>query len=323
MIIVTGANGFIGSAFVWELNLHGREDIICVDPVSLRDRPELLRGRRFIEYLSPEGLLDYLQSPEAKRRVTAIVHMGACSDTTQMDRDFLRRNNTEYTQKLFTWATEAGKPFLYASSGATYGLGQEGFSDEGDPRNLRPLNPYGESKAAFDRWVVTQTRVPPVWFGVRFFNVYGPNENFKGHMASVVYKAFQQISATGELKLFRSENPDYQDGKQMRDFVYIKDVTAWMWRLLHHSNGSGLYNMGYGQARTWLDLARAVFQQMGRPVKINWIDMPAEVRDQYQYFTEAKMDKLFALGLNRPEWNLESGVGDYLQNYLLATESFL
>jgi ADP-L-glycero-D-manno-heptose 6-epimerase len=337
MIVITGANGFIGSALAWDCNNRGRKDLLCVDSISIEDRPGLLSRRQYLSLMDADDFLAYLGGSEAQKEIEIIVHMGACSDTTEMNRDYLRRNNTEYTQKLFTWCTQHQRPIIYASSGATYGLGELGFSDAVDPQLLRPLNPYGESKIAFDRWAVRQEKVPPVWFGLRFFNVYGPNEYHKGAMSSVVCKAFEQIRKTGALQLFRSNNASFEDGKQMRDFVYVKDITSWIWQLLNAINtgrslgssaapvlySSGIYNMGYGQARTWLDLAQAVFNQMQVPLSIHWIEMPPSLRDQYQYFTEARMERLFAIGLQSPAWSLESGIRDYLKNYLLTEDPYL
>jgi ADP-L-glycero-D-manno-heptose 6-epimerase len=317
MIIVTGANGFIGSAMVWELNESGRKDIICVDTVSIEERPQLLKKRQFESFLKKDEIWAYLETPKAKADVEAIFHLGACSSTTEMNVAFLNENNVEYTRKLWNWCTENQKKFIYASSAAVYGDGENGFDDALPSATFKPLNPYGESKAAFDRWVETQTSTPPLWMGLRFFNVFGPNEYHKGFMCSVPNKAFSQIHDTGNLSLFRSHKPEYQDGKQLRDFVYVKDITRWMLELITKPNlKSGIYNMGFGQARTWLDLASAVFHAMEKPMRITWTDIPEAMRPRYQYFTEAKMNRLLALGLTRPYWPLEKGVSDYVQNYL-------
>jgi ADP-L-glycero-D-manno-heptose 6-epimerase len=320
MIIVTGANGFIGSALVWDLNQAGREDLVCVDTVSLQQRPDLLGKRRYRKFLGKDEIWSFLDSAEAVSTVEAILHMGACSSTTETDVEFLNENNVEYTRRLWQWCTRHQKTFIYASSAAVYGDGQESFDDAKPSRVFKPLNPYGESKAAFDRWVETQTDSPPLWLGLRFFNVFGPNEYHKDFMSSVVFKAFHQIRETGSLNLFRSHHPDFEDGKQMRDFVYVKDVSRWILELMGSPAGlrSGIYNMGYGQARTWLDLASAVFSSMSQPMKINWIDIPVEMRPRYQYFTEAKMDRLLALGVSKPQWPLEAAIRDYVQQYLAA-----
>lgn len=317
MIIVTGANGFIGSALVWELNQAGRKDIVCVDTVSLTDRPGPLKKREYLSFLTKDEIWPFLETPDAIDKVEAIFHMGACSSTTETNVDFLNENNVEYTRGLWNWCTRHRKTYIYASSAAVYGDGSKGFDDSLPSKTFKPLNPYGESKAAFDRWVEEQTVTPPLWLGLRFFNVFGPNEYHKGFMCSVPFKAFGQIQESGGLTLFRSHNPNYEDGKQMRDFVYVKDVTRWMRELMAQKGiRSGIYNMGFGQARTWLDLATAAFKALEKPLDIKWMDVPEEMRPRYQYFTEAKMDRLLALGLSAPQWPLERAIGDYLANYL-------
>lgn len=318
MIIVTGANGFIGSALVWELNQAGREDLVCVDTVLLNERPELLKKRRFSKFLGKDEIWAFLQTNEAIRDVEAVLHIGACSSTTEMNVAFLNENNVEYTRRLWKWCTEYHKKYIYASSAAVYGDGTRGFDDSVPTATYTPLNPYGESKAAFDRWAELQSETPPLWMGLRFFNVFGPNEYHKGFMSSVPFKAFVQIRDTGRMSLFRSHRPDYKDGHQMRDFVYVKDITRWILELLSKPGmRSGIYNMGYGQARTWLDLATAVFKTMDKPVQIDWTDIPEAMRPRYQYFTEAKMNRLLALGVSAPQWSLEKAVDDYVRNYLL------
>jgi ADP-L-glycero-D-manno-heptose 6-epimerase len=320
MVIVTGANGFIGSALVWELNQAGRKDIICVDTVSLKERSELLQKRQYARFLGKDDIWKFLEQPETIAATEVILHMGACSSTTELNVAFLNENNVEYTRGLWQWCVQNKKKFIYASSGAVYGDGSNGFDDASPSATFKPLNPYGESKAAFDRWAEKETQTPPLWLGLRFFNVYGPNEYKKGDMASVVFKAFGQIRDTKSLNLFRSHNPDYQDGKQMRDFVYVKDITRWILELITKPGvRSGIYNMGYGQARPWLDLATATFKTMNVPLKINWIDVPVEMRPRYQYFTEAKMSRLMSLGLSKPQWPLEKGVADYVGHYLAKT----
>lgn len=318
MIIVTGANGFIGSALVWELNNAGQNDVICVDSVSLADRPAPLKNRKYREFLDKDALWSFLDNPDNAHRLEAVLHMGACSSTTEMNVEFLTENNLEYTRKLWQWCTKHQKPFIYASSGAVYGNGEKGFDDTSSPDIFEPLNPYGESKAAFDRWAIQQTQTPPLWLGLRFFNVYGPNESHKGDMASVVFKAFNQIGQSSHLQLFRSHNPQYANGQQKRDFVYVKDITRWILELLKMPRlQSGIYNMGNGIARPWLDLAAQVFSSMGVECKIEWIDIPEAMRPRYQYFTEAKIEKLMSQGISRPRWPLEKGVADYIENYLM------
>lgn len=317
MWILTGANGFIGSALLSELNRRGVLDLIITDSVRPNERFDLLKGKTYSQFYHTDELFEALDTPSIASKISGVIHMGACSDTTEMDVDFLRRNNTEYTQRLFEFCTHVQIPFIYASSGAVYGSGDKGFSDMQSSEGFVPLNPYGWSKLNFDIWAEKQTKTPPVWYGLRFFNVYGPNEYFKEEMASLVFKAYNQIKKTGHLKLFRSHRSDYEDGKQLRDFVYVKDITRWICELMDHSEAaSGIYNMGYGQARTWLDLAQAAFGALGKPMEIEWIDIPEKIRNQYQYFTEARMEKLFSEGLSQPQWDLEKGVQDYLNNYL-------
>ncbi|HWU42649.1 MAG TPA: ADP-glyceromanno-heptose 6-epimerase [Bdellovibrio sp.] len=315
MIIVTGANGFIGSVMVWELNQKGVTDIVAVDSVSLKER-DLLKKRQYTKFLLKDELWPFLETAEAKSKVTWIIHMGACSSTTETNKDFLWENNTYYTQRIFEWCTQHKKSLIYASSAATYGAGELGFDDTTDSELLKPLNLYGESKVLFDRWAVKQKETPPHWYGLKFFNVFGPNEHKKEAMASVVFKAFNQIKAAGNLGLFKSANPKYKDGEFMRDFVYVKDVTGWMAELMEKKPTNGIYNIGFGKPRTWLDLANNTFKAMHRDMKINWLEMPENIRGQYQYFTEAKTDKWLKAGMSPAKWPLEKAIPDYVQNYL-------
>ncbi|OFZ28844.1 MAG: ADP-glyceromanno-heptose 6-epimerase [Bdellovibrionales bacterium RIFCSPHIGHO2_01_FULL_40_29] len=322
MIIVTGANGFIGSAFVWELNQAGITDIICVDTVNLSNR-NLLQKRTYSQFFEAQELWSFLATPEAKKSVTWIVHMGACSSTTETNWDYLFANNFQYSQRLFEWCSQNQKSLIYASSAATYGAGENGFNDSLDSEKLKPLNLYGESKVIMDRWVAKQKATPPNWYGLKFFNVFGPNEYEKGSMASVAFKAYHQILKTNELGLFKSYNANYKDGEQLRDFVYVKDITRWIRELIQKKPQSGIYNMGFGEARSWLDMARALFAAMGKPLQINWLEMPDSIRNQYQYFTKADMTKWSSQNLSAPEWSLEKAITDYVQNHLSQKDPWL
>lgn len=323
MIVVTGATGFIGSALVGELNTRGYDQILVCDHIEPKERPEILGKQSFVEFVPANQLLAHLV-PQGDK-IEAIFHMGACSSTTETDEAYLRKNNTEYTAHLFSFCAKHDIPFIYASSGAVYGDGALGFSDRTAPEKFAPLNLYGWSKINFDIWALQQTKHPSHWHGLRFFNVYGPNEYHKGPMASVAYKAFLQIQETGRLKLFRSHNPEYEDGRQLRDFIYVKDITRWMVDIFESKGGirSGIFNMGFGKARSWLDLGEAVFKALYKVPNIEWIDIPENIRNQYQYFTEANMDHSFSEGLSQPKWSLENGVKDYVENYLLQTDAYL
>lgn len=323
MLVVTGANGFIGSVLVRLLNDLGRNDIVCVDTIDLIERSEPLRKSRYQKFFSPTAFLDWLLSLPNGEAPEAIFHMGAISATTETDWEKLVTNNIDLPKTLFSYCSEKRIPFIYASSGAVYGGGEKGFDDSTETKAFSPLNLYGRSKRDFDVWALEQAKAPPHWAGLRFFNVYGPNEYHKGEMASVVYKAFLQIKSSGRLRLFRSHNPQYKDGEQLRDFVYVKDIARWMIEIFQNKSfASGIYNLGYGHARTWLSLAEAVFKEMGQPVNIEWIDVPASIRTQYQYFTEAVMKKARSQRLSEPHYKLEDGVADYIKNYLLASDPY-
>jgi len=317
MIVVTGGAGFIGSSFVWKLNQEGVQDIIVVDDAkALKTRP-YLNHLKFKKTLSKEEFLGRLRSKTLGFTLESIVHMGACSSTTETDKEYLWRVNTNYSKTLAEWSLENSVRFIYASSGATYGDGTLGFSDEDHvTTQLKPLNLYGESKQAFDLWALERG-----WFkhmvGLKFFNVYGPNEYHKGEMASVILKSFTQIQKFGLARLFRSYNPHYRDGEQLRDFIYVKDCVDVLWWLLQHNDINGLYNLGSGKARTWNDLVAAVFKALGRAPSIEYFDIPNALKEHYQYFTEAHLEKLIQTSCPVSFTSLEVGIKDYVQNYLM------
>ncbi len=325
-IVVTGANGFIGSVIVWQLNQLGFTQIIAVDSVELSER-NLLKNLKYSKFYSKNSFLKYLKTPDSSRNISWIIHMGACSSTTETNWDFLFENNTQYSQALAEWCCANKANYIYASSAATYGAGENGFDDQFDSEKLKPLNLYGESKVLFDRWILNPTQTPHskpnCFYGLKFFNVFGPMEYHKESMASVVYKSYHLIQNTGKIQLFKSHRPEFKDGEQLRDFVYVKDVSRWILELMLLKPENGIYNMGFGKARTWLDLARGVFSAMGREPKIEWIAIPENIKNQYQYFTEAKMNKLFAQKLSLPQWPLEKAIEDYVQNYLKEGDAFL
>ncbi|GAA5024290.1 ADP-L-glycero-D-manno-heptose-6-epimerase [Marivirga lumbricoides] len=311
MIIVTGAAGFIASNLIKRLNNDGFKHIIAVDKFDNPVKNTNLEGLIIQEKVDRNIFFEWIQKQTAE--IEFIFHIGARTDTTEFDKELLFKLNTEYTQKIWNICIEKQIPLIYASSAATYGLGELGYKDdEALIPQLKPLNPYGDSKNEFDIWALKQSQKPFFWAGLKFFNVYGPGEYHKGRMASVILHAHKQIQETGAMKLFRSHNPNYKDGQQMRDFVYVKDVVDVMVWLMHHRKNSGIYNLGSGTARTFLDLVKAVFKSMGKPEKISFIDTPADIRDKYQYFTEADMDKLQKIGYKNPFTPLEEGVQDYV-----------
>jgi len=323
MHIVTGGAGFIGSAFVWKLNQMGITDIVVVDELSTSESWKNLVSLRYADYLHKDTFLDMVLHDELPFGVDSVTHMGACSSTTEQDADYLMENNYRYSVTLAAWCLEHGARFINASSAATYGDGSRGFSDdEARLGELRPLNMYGYSKQLFDLWAQREGVLGSL-ASLKFFNVFGPNEYHKGDMMSVICKAHTQIGQTGKLKLFKSYHPDYPDGGQMRDFVYVKDCVDVMWWLLEHPEVGGVFNVGTGQARSWNDLARSVFAAMGLPEAIEYIDMPEQLRGKYQYYTQAEMTKLAATGCPVQFTSLEDAAKDYVQGYLAREERYL
>jgi ADP-L-glycero-D-manno-heptose 6-epimerase len=332
MIVITGAAGFIGSCLVTKLNSEGFHDIVVVDNFSVVKKEPNLTGKKMKEYVDRNGFFEWLE--ENYEEVEFIFHLGARTDTTETNVDVMNLLNLDYSKKVWQACCEYQIPLIYASSAATYGAGKLGFDDDEalvpllNPLNAyaesdhliatnSPLNAYAQSKHLFDEWALLQPAKPFFWAGLKFFNVYGPNEYHKEKMASVVYHAFQQISSKGRLALFKSHHPDFADGEQKRDFIYVKDVVDVLYFLMHHRKNSGIYNVGTGEARTFLDLAFQTFEAMGAEVNIDFIDTPLAIRENYQYFTEAKIDKLRSIGYAKPFYSLEEGVREYVQGYLV------
>ncbi|GAB3554264.1 ADP-glyceromanno-heptose 6-epimerase [Spirosoma fluminis] len=316
MIIVTGAAGFIGSCLISKLNQENFNFVIAVDDFSNPRKEANLTGKRIQERVDREVFFDWLD--QNYQEVEFIFHIGARTDTTEQDYHIFDHLNVEYSKQIWKRCIDYQIPLVYASSAATYGLGEFGYDDnESVIPHLKPLNPYGESKNTFDIWALEQEQKPFFWAGLKFFNVYGPNEYHKDRMASVIFHAYNQICSSGQMKLFRSHNPDFADGEQMRDFVYVKDVVEVCLFLMHHRRNAGIYNLGSGKARTFLDLATLTFQAMGRSPQISFIDTPSDIRDKYQYFTQASMGKLRSIGYDKPFSSLEEGISDYVTNYLM------
>ena len=315
MIIVTGAAGFIGSCLIDKLNSENFNYIIAVDDFSNPAKKPNLDGKQIQEFVERELFFDWLDANY--QEVEFLFHIGARTDTTEFDYAIFDHLNVAYSKKIWQKCIDYQIPLVYASSAATYGLGEFGYDDnELVIPQLKPLNPYGESKNEFDIWALSQEQKPFFWAGLKFFNVYGPNEYHKGRMASVIFHAYNQISTTDRMKLFRSHHPDFTDGGQMRDFVYVKDVVDVCLFLMHHRRNSGIYNLGSGIARTFLDLADSTFAALNREPQIDFIDTPADIRDKYQYYTQANMSKLRSIGYERPFHTLEAGIADYVRTYL-------
>ena len=328
-IVITGAAGFIGSCLVTFLNDAGYNNLILVDDFSREDKEPNLEDKRYIEKIEREVFFEWLQAENP--HIDFIYHIGARTDTTEFDYSIHEHLNVEYSQKIWNYCGEKNVPLVYASSAATYGAGESGYEDdEKTIEKLKPLNPYGVSKNEFDKWalreaqdMLAQTKVPPAWAGLKFFNVYGPNEYHKARMASVIFHSYNQIVENGFVKLFKSHKEGFKDGEQLRDFIYVKDVLKicfWFlecWQRDPDSFISGIYNVGTGKARTFIDLVKATFAGMGRGPEIKFIDMPGDIRDTYQYYTQAEMQKIKDAGYTGEMFSLEDGVYDYVSNYLL------
>ena len=326
MIILTGGGGMIGSMIAWHLNTQMNfDDFVIVDDLINEQQENNFNKRKFIEYIAKDDLEKYLND---KKNVSAVIHMGAISATTESNFNRLLQSNIRFSQALWHWCAENKVPFIYASSAATYGNGSVGYGDnESELDKLSPLNAYGYSKHFFDRWVQLELSknqpTPPQWCGLKFFNVYGPNEYHKGRMASVAFHAFNQFKETNQIKLFKSEHPSYADGMQVRDFIYVKDAVKIIIFFLNNNNFSGLYNAGTGNAETFKALAEAVLiNTKGQPNDIKYIEMPNDLKGKYQYYTQATMNKINSIGFNDNFMNLKEGVTDYLENYLLTSDRY-
>jgi len=316
MIVVTGGAGFIGSAIVWKLNQEGKNDILIVDELGTTEKWKNLVGLKFNDYMHKDIFIKKIEEGN-KYIIEAIIHLGANSSTTEKNADLLYTNNYLYTKTLAKFCLRNNIRFIYASSAATYGDGSLGFNDdESNCSQLRPLNMYGYSKALFDIWAVKEDAFKNI-AGIKYFNVYGPNEYHKGDMRSVVHKAFEQIRDTGKVKLFKSMNPGYKDGEQKRDFIYVKDAVDMTLHFLTNQDKNGLYNVGSGKARTWNDLVYSIFKSMNKPVNIEYIELPGHLLKKYQYFTEANINKIRNAGYSKEITSLEDGVNDYVKNYLV------
>ncbi len=317
MIVITGAAGFIASCLVSQLNKNNITNLVLVDDFSKIEKENNLSGKSFLKKIERSEFIDWLDKNHTE--VKFIFHIGARTDTTEFNRELLNELNLNYTTAIWKICSNHTIPLVYASSAATYGLGEFGYDDKDETiiEKLKPLNAYGDSKNDFDKWALKQEKQPPYWVGLKFFNVYGPNEFHKGRMASVIFHAYHQIKQNGKMKLFRSHNPAYTDGGQLRDFVYVKDVVNVCLFLYQQQIKNGIYNLGTGKARTFLDLAKNTFKALNIAENIEFIDTPIDIRDKYQYFTEANMQKLMEAGYTQKFHSLEEGVEDYVKNYLL------
>ena len=319
MIVITGGAGFIGSAIIWKLNKLGESNILVVDELGKDEKWKNLTGLNYYDFIHKDDFINQINN-RSGFGIKAIIHMGANSSTTERDADHLLKNNYEYTKKLAQFSINNNVRFIYASSAATYGDGNYGFvDDESIIQNLRPLNMYGYSKNLFDIWALKENLLNKI-VGIKYFNVYGPNEFHKGDMRSVVHKAYEQILASGNVKLFKSLNPNFKDGEQMRDFVYVKDAVDMTLFFLDKKDKNGLFNVGSGKARTWNDLVSAIFKAVNKTVNIEYIDLPPHLAEKYQYLTEAKLDKIKKAGYSNSISSLEEGVTDYVKNYLMKNK---
>lgn len=320
-IVVTGAAGFIGSCLTGLLNSKGYHRLVLVDDFHRADKAPNLSGKQYWKKIERSVFFDWLQTEQPA--IDFVFHIGARTDTTEFNYAIHEELNVRYSQKIWNYCVTRQLGLVYASSAATYGNGELGYDDSHElPFSLQPLNPYGISKNEFDKWAIQQSEQPPFWAGLKFFNVYGPNEYHKGRMASVIWHSFNQIQKNGTVNLFKSHRPDYADGQQLRDFVYVKDVIEVCCWLMDKRPASGLYNLGTGKARSFEDLVKASFAGMDRTASIRFIDMPEDIRDKYQYFTEARMDKLRNAGYDAPFYSLEDGINDYVRNYLVPGEFY-
>ena len=326
-IVVTGAAGFIGSCLVSFLNRKGFENLFLVDDFSRDEKNKNLQGKKFLAQIERESFFDFLEKEDPA--IDFVYHLGARTDTTEFDYSIHEHLNVEYSIKIWNYCAEKNVPLVYASSAATYGSGELGYiDDEMIIDSLKPLNPYGVSKNEFDKWAIRQEMTPPKWAGLKFFNVYGPNEYHKGRMASVIFHSFNQIKDKGFVKLFKSHKPEFEDGEQLRDFIYVKDVLQmcfWFqkcWDTNPNTFISGIYNVGTGKARSFKDLVNATFAALDKTAKVEYINMPEDIRDIYQYFTQADMRKIREAGYTKPFYSLEEGIDDYVTNYLSKKEYF-
>ncbi len=321
MILLTGAAGFIGSCLLQYLNDLGHKDVVIVDEFSRADKVRNLLGKQYQTRIHRDQLIDWLAING--KDIKFVFHLGARTDTTEKNKALFDSLNLNYSKKLWFFCVNNSLPFIYASSAATYGLGTLGYDDSHQiVSELKPLNPYGDSKNDFDKWALKQTEAPPQWAGLKFFNVYGPNEYHKGRMASVIFHTFKQIQSTDGMKLFRSHRPDFADGQQARDFIFVKDILSICAFFFTNQPPNGLYNVGTGKARTFWDLAANTFLAMGKEIAISFMDTPQDIRNTYQYYTQANMQKLFKAGYTNSFYSLEDGVAEYVNNYLIPANYF-